>query len=121
MPDAVAVARVYDPPDPAAGARLLVDRLWPRGLSAASLALDHWAKEVAPSDALRRWVHADPARWDTFQSRYRAELDAAPQAAEICLGWCRAGPVVLLTATRDRQRTHALVLRDYLIERLNAP
>lgn len=107
------VARVYDPPEAWVGARLLVDRLWPRGVAKARLRLDDWLKEVAPSTGLRQWFHADPARWAQFRLRYLDELGSNP-AVETCLDWCRKGPVTLLTASRDRDHNHADILHDHL-------
>lgn len=112
------VARAYDPPDSIVGARLLVDRLWPRGVSKVRLHLDDWPKEVTPSTELREWFHADPGRWPEFRRRYEAELAANPAAVEHCLGWCRNGAVTLLTAAKDQQHNHAVILRDWLIARL---
>lgn len=108
------IARVYDPPQDQTGARLLVDRLWPRGVAKADLPLDAWLKEVAPSTELRKWFHHDPALWSEFQQRYHAELSANTAAVEACLVWCRKGPVTLLTATHDRDHNQAVVLRDAL-------
>lgn len=118
MSQPIHLARVYDPPGPEGGARLLVDRLWPRGLAKATLRLDAWPVAVTPSTALRRWFHSDRAEWAEFVTRYRAELDAAPDAVADCLAWCRKGPVTLLTAAKEIERCHAAVLRDYLSERL---
>ncbi|MDE3120777.1 MAG: DUF488 family protein [Paracoccaceae bacterium] len=118
MTHPIRIARVYDPPDPSDGARLLIDRLWPRGLAKATLRLDDWPVAVTPSADLRRWFHADRTRWPEFVTRYRAELDAAPDGVSACLGWCRKGPVTLLTAAQEVERCHATVLRDYLAERL---
>jgi uncharacterized protein YeaO (DUF488 family) len=95
-------------------ARLLIDRLWPRGLRKDALALDDWIPEVAPSHALRRWFGHDPAKWEEFQARYRAELDASPDAVERCLAWCRKGPVVLLYGAKDRDHNQAVVLSAWL-------
>ena len=114
----IGVARVYDGPGDAQHARLLVDRLWPRGISKAGLALDDWIREVAPSTELRKWFGHDPDRWDEFRRRYHAELDAIDEALERCLAWCRKGPVVLLYGAKDRDHNQAVVLRDYLRERL---
>lgn len=93
---------------PTEGARVLVDRLWPRGIAKANLALDLWAKEAAPSDALRHWFGHDPARWEAFARRYREELAAKPEAVEDLLALCRKGPVTLIYAARDETRNHAL-------------
>jgi uncharacterized protein YeaO (DUF488 family) len=114
---AVRVARVYDPVGERDGARLLVDRVWPRGIAKADLDHDAWLPEVAPSPALRRWFGHEPARWAAFQERYQAELDANPAAVERCLEWCRKGPVTLLFAARDREHNQAVVLCRYLEER----
>lgn len=118
-PNLIYVARVYDPIVPEHGARLLVDRLWPRGLAKAQLSLDGWPKAVTPSTALRQWFHADPSRWPEFQTRYRAELQADSQGVQECLDWVKKGPVTLLTAAHDRQHNHAVVLRDYLLAALD--
>jgi uncharacterized protein YeaO (DUF488 family) len=116
-PFPIRIGRVYDH-RAEAGARILVDRLWPRGVTKAALALDAWPKDVTPSTELRKWFHADPSRWPEFCERYRAELAARPEAVATCLGWCRKGPVVLLTAARDPGRSQAAVLREVLGERL---
>lgn len=114
----ICMARVYDPPATTHGARLLADRLWPRGVAKADLQLSAWLKQAAPSDDLRRWLHADPDRWKAFQERYRRELDATPEAVRACLDWCHRGSVTLLTAAREPGHSHVAVLRDYLSERL---
>lgn len=88
------------------------------GISKAGLALDDWIREVAPSTELRKWFGHDPDRWDEFRRRYHAELDASDEALERCLAWCRKGPVVLLYGAKDRDHNQAVVLRDYLRERL---
>ena len=115
LPD-ITIARVYDARMADGRARLLVDRLWPRGLTKAELALDAWLRDVTPSTGLRRWFHQDPAHWDAFRERYQAELSANPTAVSVAEDWCRRGPVTLLTAARDRTHNHAVVLRDHLIE-----
>jgi uncharacterized protein YeaO (DUF488 family) len=114
----ISIARAYEAPVKGREARLLVDRVWPRGLRREDLHLDGWIKEVAPSDALRKWFGHDPEKWEAFQERYRAELDRAPEAVEKCLDWCRKGPVVLLYGARDEEHNQAVVLRDYLEEAL---
>jgi uncharacterized protein YeaO (DUF488 family) len=112
----VRVGRVYDEPA-ANGTRVLVDRLWPRGLRKDAARLDAWAKDVAPSSELRTWYGHDPARFDEFRRRYLAELAGSPQRA--ALGRLRAlasahGPLILLTATRDVDHSQAAVLADLL-------
>lgn len=116
--DGIRVARVYDPPSAADGMRLLVDRLWPRGIAKAELPLDAWLKQVAPTNELRKWYHHEPERWEEFRARYAAELDGNAAAVEECLTWCRRGPVTLLTAARDSNHSQATVLQAYLGARL---
>ncbi|MGE3618820.1 MAG: DUF488 domain-containing protein [Acidimicrobiia bacterium] len=116
-PGVVEVRRVYGPDDRAGGHRVLVDRLWPRGVARGDLALDEWAKDVAPSGGLRRWYGHEPARFDEFARRYRAELAEPPATAvvEHLRALAGRGPVVLLTATRDVARSGAEVLRRHLL------
>lgn len=111
-----AVKRIYLPPAAADGSRVLVERLWPRGLSRARAAVDLWLKQAAPSHELRRWFHAAPkARWPEFQRHYRAELQEAPEAlAE--LRRQAAGRVSLLFAARDEAHNSAVVLKAILDE-----
>lgn len=110
------VKRVYDPPAPDDGYRVLVDRLWPRGVSRDRAALDAWAKDIAPSPDLRTWWNHDPARLAEFAARYRAELDHNP-AVDALASLRRTHPrLTLLYAAHDPQVNHALVLRDYLLE-----
>ena len=108
----VRVRRVYDPPDPADGQRVLVDRLWPRGLSKSAAALDEWVKAVAPSNELRRWYGHEGSKFPAFQERYQAELQA-PERAD-ALAHLRhlacSGPLTLLTATKDAGHSEAAVL-----------
>lgn len=103
---------------PGEGARVLVDRLWPRGIAKADPARDLWARDAAPSDGLRRWFGHDPARWAEFVRRYRAELAARPEAVADLLALCRRGPVTLIFAARDEAHNNAVALRDWLLERL---
>ena len=117
MPDVdVRVRRVYDAPSEADGARVLVDRVWPRGLRKDSARLDDWAKDVAPSTELRIWYGHDPAKFGEFRTRYAAEL-AAPGPRE-ALARLRAmaadGPLTLLTATRETDLSQAAVLAGLL-------
>jgi uncharacterized protein YeaO (DUF488 family) len=112
----VRIKRVYDPPDEADGQRVLVDRLWPRGLKREDARLDEWLREIAPSDELRRWFGHDPARWEEFQARYRQELeDVAHQAAlERLRERAARGPLTLLYAAKDAEHNNARVLREVL-------
>lgn len=110
----VRIRRVYDLVDPDDGARVLVDRLWPRGVKKSALVLDAWERSVAPSPYLRRWFAHDPSRWRDFSRRYQAELDADSEAFGRLLGYARRGCLTLLTATRDVEHSHVAVLRDLL-------
>lgn len=114
----VRVKRVSDEPEPADGRRVLVDRVWPRGARKERVAYDEWLREVAPSPDLRRWFGHDPARFDEFAARYRAELADGPPAEALARlrEWTRAGPVTLLTSTRDPAVAHTAVLVDLLTE-----
>jgi uncharacterized protein YeaO (DUF488 family) len=112
--------RAYDAPGADDGTCVLVDRLWPRGLARARAKMDYWLKEIAPSDALRRWFGHEPTRWEAFAVRYRAELTANPAPLAELVRLCHAGPVTLLFATHDAERNNAVVLRDVLRERIKA-
>lgn len=115
----IRVRRVYDEPAPDDGARVLVDRIWPRGLRKEIARLDDWVKDAAPSTELRTWYGHDPAKFAEFRRRYTAEL-AAP-AGRAALGKLRdqaaAGPVTLLTATRDTDHSQAAVLAELVSQR----
>ena len=117
MAGRVEMRRVYDDPRREGGERrILVDRLWPRGLRKDAIDLDEWAKEVAPSTKLRRWYGHAPERFEEFARRYRLELAAVPAAAAVARlrSATREGDLVLLTATRDLEHSGALVLRQVL-------
>ena len=108
------VRRVYD--DEQTGYRVLVDRLWPRGISKADAALDGWLKDVAPTTELRRWYGHDPGRFEEFARRYRAELGGPPasDAVDRLVELAETESVTLLTATRDVERSGAEVLRQFI-------
>jgi uncharacterized protein YeaO (DUF488 family) len=109
--------RAYDPPSADDGLRILVDRLWPRGLRRDQAALDAWLPEVAPSPALRRWFGHAPERWTEFVRRYTEELDAQPSAARALAARVRRRTATLIYAARDPEHNHALALRRYLRQR----
>lgn len=112
----IQVKRVYDPPAPEDGYRVLVDRLWPRGLSKDRAAVNEWLREVAPSTDLRRWFAHDPARWAEFKRRYSAEL-AAPAAREAIARLqtlAADGEITLLYAATEEVHNNAVALREYL-------
>ncbi|GGN85708.1 hypothetical protein GCM10010112_66420 [Actinoplanes lobatus] len=109
------IKRVQDDPDPGDGYRILVDRLWPRGVSKERAALGEWAKDAAPSTGLRQWFHQHTGEFAEFTRRYRAELDANPEAvAALRRTEHERGTVTLLYSVRDTVHNHALVLADYL-------
>jgi uncharacterized protein YeaO (DUF488 family) len=106
--------RVYEPAAPEDGTRILVDRLWPRGLRKAEAAVDRWVKEVAPSTELRRWFGHDPERWAEFRRRYAEELREHADALAEIRELARKGTVTLLFGARDEEHNDAVVLRDAL-------
>src|SRR5262245_16091253 len=112
----VRVRRVYEAPEPADGARVLVDRIWPRGLPKEEAALDEWAKNAAPSTELRTWYGHDHERFEEFRRRYREELadPAHREAVEHLHDLARRGPLTLLTATKSPEYSQAPVLADVL-------
>jgi uncharacterized protein YeaO (DUF488 family)/alkylated DNA nucleotide flippase Atl1 len=112
----IAVKRVYDPPSRSDGTRVLVDRLWPRGIAKAKARVDAWLKDVGPSTALRTWFGHDPARWAEFQRRYHRELDATGVAKTIA-DLARRGPITLLFAAKDSEHNNAVALREYLMRK----
>jgi uncharacterized protein YeaO (DUF488 family) len=114
---AVQIKRAYEKPAPGDGARVLVDRLWPRGLSKQAAALTAWLRELAPSDALRRWFHLYPALWPQFRTRYLQEL-ATPEAATALSKLYELAEthpaLTLIYAARDEKHNNAVVLRDLM-------
>jgi uncharacterized protein YeaO (DUF488 family) len=108
------VKRIYDPAEAADGQRVLVDRLWPRGITKERAALSLWLKDIAPSNELRNWFHSDRQQWQEFQRRYRAELDANGESVQQLLDLMASGRVTLLYAANDAERNHAVVLADYI-------
>src|SRR5215831_9698681 len=111
---AVEIKRIYEPADSADGFRVLIDRLWPRGVSRRRAALDAWLADLAPSTALRTWFHHDLARWPEFARRYRGELRAQAPLLQQLRQRARAQRVTLLYGARDPRVNHAVVLRDVL-------
>ncbi|HMB53643.1 MAG TPA: DUF488 family protein, partial [Thermoanaerobaculia bacterium] len=99
------------------GTRVLVDRLWPRGVSKERAQLSLWLKEIAPSDELRKWAHGDDFTFDELRRRYVAELEGSPGPVEELLSLAGQGRVTLLYALRDEEENHAVVLRDFLLAR----
>lgn len=114
----VRIRRVYDPPEPEDGFRILIDRVWPRGVSKEEARVDEWRRDLAPSTELRRWFGHDPARFDEFRRRYRAELEQAADALDELVERARDGVVTLVYGARDTEHNNAVVLRELLEERL---
>ena len=117
--DRIRTKRVYDPPSPSDGKRILVDRLWPRGVSKDRAHLDQWCKDIAPSDALRHWFHADPSQWEAFEVRYQAELATKPDLLRELASLAEEGVVTLLFASREEEHNNATVLADVLREAID--
>jgi uncharacterized protein YeaO (DUF488 family) len=109
--------RVYEEPSAADGYRILVERLWPRGLSKERAALDLWLKDIAPSPELRKWFNHDPAKWKEFQRRYRAELKEKKEAVKLLKQKGKEGAATLVYAAHDEEHNGALVLKQFLERR----
>jgi uncharacterized protein YeaO (DUF488 family) len=110
----ISVKRAYDPPTAGDGLRILIDRLWPRGIAKAKLKLDDWPKDLAPSNALRKWYEHDPAKFAEFRKRYRAELAPQKEGVAALRARVKGRKVTLLTATKELALSHATVLRQLL-------
>lgn len=115
------IKRAYEPPAPGDGERYLVDRLWPRGVKKESLALTGWLKEIAPSDSLRRWFGHDPARWEEFRTKYRAELESNQAALQPLRDALARGPVTLVYSAKNETQNQAVVLQEFLQKRARRP
>jgi len=113
----VQLKRIYEPPQKSDGYRVLVDRVWPRGLSKDAAQIDLWMKDVAPSTALRKWFNHDPARWVGFQEKYRAELRELGDKLDELRARAKKEPVTLLYGAKDTEHNQAVVLRDVLAEK----
>jgi uncharacterized protein YeaO (DUF488 family) len=110
----IKVKRVYETPSAEDGRRLLVDRLWPRGLSKDKARVDEWLKDLAPSDGLRKWFGHDPDKWEEFQKRYFAELDEIPDGRKRIHPEGQDGNITLLFAAKDLEHNNAVALKTYL-------
>ena len=113
----VAIKRAYDPPGKEDGFRVLVDRIWPRGVSKSSLKIDLWMKDIAPSTQLRKWFNHDEKNWPEFQRRYRSELKAAKRELDLLKKQAGRGPVTLVYGARDQLHNQAVALREVLLGR----
>lgn len=114
----IKLRRIYDPAESDDGIRILVERLWPRGLSKEKAAVDLWARDIAPSTELRKWYSHDPEKWGEFRDRYFQELKRNPDVQEILHIVEKNGNVTFLYASREREKNSATVLRDYIAELL---
>ena len=117
--DHIKLKRAYEPPASADGTRVLIDRLWPRGVKKEKAAIDEWMKEIAPSTDLRKWFGHDPERWVEFRRRYRSEIKKHPVEFRRLRELARKGQLTLVYAAHDEAHNDAVVLRDLLVGRRN--
>lgn len=117
MADNVRLKRAYEPSAAADGTRILIDRLWPRGVKKVDAAIDQWAKDIAPSTALRKWFGHDPARWQEFRSRYAAEVHAHPEKLGELRALAKRGRITLVFSAHDEDHNNAVALRGLLLGR----
>lgn len=110
----ISVKRVYEQPGPDDGTRILVDRLWPRGLSKEEAGVDVWLKAIAPSNELRNWYHHDPEKWAEFKKRYFAELAASQDAVNELVGYVKKGKVTFLYSSKEPEKNNAVALHEYI-------
>ena len=113
---AISIKRAYEAPAPADGTRILIDRLWPRGVKKEALALNQWAKDLAPSTELRQWFGHDPALWPAFRQRYAAELRPHAELLESLRALARKGTITLVYGAHDEEHNDAVALRDFLLQ-----
>jgi uncharacterized protein YeaO (DUF488 family) len=110
----IKVKRVYEKPNAKDGFRILVDRLWPRGLTKEKAAADLWLKDIAPSTELRKWFNHDPEKWKEFQKKYQKELEENKEVVSVLKEHVKQGPVTLLYAAKDEEHNEALVLKEFV-------
>jgi len=110
----ISIKRIYESPTPEDGFRVLVDRVWPRGMTKEKAAIDLWDKDIAPSSELRKWFNHELAKWDAFQTKYRDELAAKADSLKQLLEASARKPITLLYGAKDEQHNQAIVLRDFL-------
>lgn len=110
----IRLKRVYEPPARSDGLRLLVERLWPRGMTKEAAVIDQWMKEIAPSPALRQWYAHDPEKWPEFQRRYAAELKANKDAVAALRAVCAKSPVTFVYSAKDEEKNSAALLKAFL-------
>jgi uncharacterized protein YeaO (DUF488 family) len=115
--DHIRLKRAYEAPAPDDGTRILIDRLWPRGVKKADAAIDEWMKEIAPSTELRKWFGHDPRRWEEFRRRYQAEIRRHTGECERLRALAQHGRITLVFSARDEAHNDAVVLKDLLLDR----
>ena len=118
---AIKIKRAYEPPSKSDGARILIDGLWPRGVTKEKAEIAEWMKEVAVSAALRKWFSHDPAKWPEFRKRYRAELARNPGAMARLREMARKGTLTIVYAAKDEEHNNAVVLKEFLENRSGKP
>ena len=117
----ITLKRAYDPTSRSDGTRVLVERLWPRGVAKAKLQIEAWLKDVAPSTELRQWFGHDPDKWNEFRKRYRRELDSHPEAWRPIVAAARRGRVTLIYSSHDERHNNAVALQEYLEAKTRRP
>ncbi len=117
----IRIKRVYAEPDAGDGTRILVDRLWPRGLTKEAARIDLWAKDVSPSNELRRWYGHDPGKWEEFKRRYFAELAARPDAVSALMQHLGKGPVTFVFGSKETDLNNAVALKEYVLSQQRPP
>jgi uncharacterized protein YeaO (DUF488 family) len=115
--DHIKLKRAYEPPAPDDGTRILIDRLWPRGVKKAEAAIEEWMKDIAPSTELRKWFGHDPARWQEFRRRYQSEIRQHPNEFDRLRTLAQQGRITLVFSAHDEARNDAVVLKDLLLGR----
>ena len=120
MPSTILIKRVYEDATTGDGLRILVDRLWPRGLTKDAARVDRWMKEVAPSTALRKWFNHDPDRWPEFQKRYARELDECAELVSELVALARQGDVTLVFGAKDERHNQAVALAAYVRRKMKS-
>ncbi|WP_292933793.1 DUF488 family protein [Noviherbaspirillum sp.] len=114
MTSTIKVKSVYEPADDEDGTRILVDRLWPRGVTKEKLGIEYWSKAIAPSTELRKWYGHDPEKWEEFCERYRRELDDNPEGVQELLHHLKSSVATFLFSSKEHRLNNAVALRDYL-------
>ncbi|WP_345992850.1 DUF488 family protein [Sulfurimonas sp. HSL-1716] len=115
----ILLKRAYETPEQNDGFRILVDRIWPRGVSKDFAHIDFWAKDVTPSTSLRKWFSHDPLKWDEFKRRYINELDDNPKAVEEFIKYLQHDRVTFVFGAKDTLHTHAIILKEYIENKIN--